>query len=362
MPYPLIRPAARRSLAQVRYIGHIPPAAATGPVAAVYEETEKEFGVLAPPVAMHAPQPALLAAAWTMLRETLVAEGTMDRAQKEAVAAAVSAANSCPYCVEVHGSVLNTLVPGSHLPGQDTRRALPSGELRRLAEWATGPRGGQRSPAPAPGQLPEALGVAVVFHYLNRMVNVFLEPSPLPARIPGAARGPASRLFAAVLARGARAHREPGRSLGLLPPAALPGDFGWAGARPTVADAFARAAKAIATAGENTVPVSVRTLVTEELSGWDGTPKPLVPDWLNKAESQLPPEDRPAGRLALLTAFASYRVDETVIAPVLHSGSGDASLLTLVAWSAFTAARRHGALLVPPSEPATATPEEPASL
>jgi len=43
-----------------------------------------------------------LAASWLMLREALLVPGFVDRATKEAVAAAVSVGNTCPYCVAVH--------------------------------------------------------------------------------------------------------------------------------------------------------------------------------------------------------------------------------------------------------------------
>ncbi|CAL9402016.1 hypothetical protein SUDANB105_01473 [Streptomyces sp. enrichment culture] len=358
MPNPLVRPAARRSLSHVRYVRRVPPAAASGLVAAVYEEVERDFGMLAPPVALHAPAPPLLAAAWTVLRETLVATGELERAHKEAVATAVSQTNSCPYCVHVHGTTLSGLVPGAGAPasGQGAGPAFPEGESRGLALWAQGGRGGRPARPPAPRELPEALGVAVTFHYLNRVVNVFLGPEPLPARIPSPARRTASRLLARALGESARAHREPGRSLDLLPAAPLPDDLEWARNTPTVAGAFARAAAAVSAAGERVVPSSVRALVDAELADWDGGHKGLGLGWLDTALAALPPGDRAVGRLALLTACASYRVDESVVAPVRSSGAGDGDLVALVAWSAFTAARRAGTLLARPPQPTEAVP------
>ncbi|MFH0241981.1 carboxymuconolactone decarboxylase family protein [Streptomyces sp. HK10] len=344
MPYPLVRPAARRSLAHVRHVRSVPPAEATGLVAAVYEEVERDFGMLAPPVALHAPEPPLLAAAWTVLRETLVATGELERAHKEAVATAVSQANACPYCVHVHGTTLNGLVPGTS-------------SNARLAAWAEGAREGRPEP-PAPRELPEALGVAVTFNYLNRMVNVFLGPSPLPARIPSAARRTASRLFARALRESARAHREPGRSLDLLPAAPLPPDLGWARGTPTVAGAFARAAAAVSDAADRVVPPAVRSLVETELAGWDGGHKGIGLGWLDTAVTALPPGDRAAGRLALLTACASYRVDDSAVAAVRRHGTDDRGLVALVAWSAFTAARRMGTILAPVSATDHGRPRE----
>ncbi|MFH9862966.1 carboxymuconolactone decarboxylase family protein [Streptomyces sp. NPDC017202] len=347
----------------MRYVRRVPPAAATGVVAAVYEEVERDFGMLAPPVALHAPAPPLLAAAWTMLRETLVATGELERARKEAVATAVSRANSCPYCVHVHATTLSTLVPGTpaHGPaaGLDAAPARSGGPtvsqdgLRGLALWAEGAGAGR---PPGPRELPEALGVAVTFHYLNRMVNVFLGPQPLPARLPSPARRTASRLLARALGESARAYREPGRSLDLLPAAPLPAGLEWARDTPTVAGAFARAAAAVSAAAEGVVPACVRSLLDAELADWDGGHKGLGLGWLDTALTALPPGDRAVGRLALLTACASYRVDDSVVTPVRRSGADDGDLVALVAWSAFTAALRAGTLLARSPQPARAVP------
>lgn len=50
---PLVRAVLRGSLRQVRYVDVIAPRRARGLVAQVYRRTERDFGVLAPPVALH---------------------------------------------------------------------------------------------------------------------------------------------------------------------------------------------------------------------------------------------------------------------------------------------------------------------
>lgn len=319
----LLRPALRGTLNQIRHVAPVRPGRADARVAGVYADVERDFGMLAPPVALHAPAPAVLAAAWTMLRESLVAAGAADRADKEAVAAAVSAANSCPYCVEVHDTTLRALAPG--------RAVTPE-----LTAWLAG-----RGPAPYPAaQLPEVTGVAVTFHYLNRMVSVFLGPSPLPPGAPAAARQTARRVLGRFLRRSALVSPMPGTSLDLLPSAPLPADLGWAAGVPSVAGAFARAARVIGTAGERSVPEPVRELVEGELAAWDGGPRGMSRAWVEEAAGVLPPEHRPAARLALLTAMAAYQVDDATVAAFHRSRADDAALVELTAWASFTAARR----------------------
>ncbi|MFF0233654.1 carboxymuconolactone decarboxylase family protein [Micromonospora sp. NPDC005254] len=306
----------RATFAHLRHVTPVPPEAAPVRVRQVYEQVERDFGLLAPPIALHAAAPGLLAAAWCILRETLLVSGTTSRREREAVAAAVSAANTCPYCVDVHQAAVRGL--------------------------------GRRGASPLPTVLsPELIGVAVDFHYLNRMVNVFLRDSPLaavPAPLLGGARSVAARLMGRLAGREAVA----GQSLPLLPGTAgtvrrLPDDLRWAAGLPHVAAAMTGAAAVIEDAGQRSVPPAVRLLVRECLVD-DEAPDDLagVADWLDSRLAGLSSADRATGRLAMLVAFASYRVPDSAVAAVRAEGHDDAALLGLAAWAALTAARRHG--------------------
>ena len=89
---------------EIRYLQPVSPAAATGLVAEVYAQARREFGLL-PPIPLHSPVPRLLAGAWCVLRETLVA-GQVARPVKEALAAEISRLNRCPYCIDAHTLML----------------------------------------------------------------------------------------------------------------------------------------------------------------------------------------------------------------------------------------------------------------
>ena len=353
--------ALRRSLTQIRYVSPIKPAAASGVVAAVYEQVERDFGMLAPPIALHSPAPGPLAASWVMLRETLVVQGLASRAAKETVAAAVSLDNACPYCVTVHNAVLGGLDhgPAAAALAADHVDSIADPALRDIARWARS--SGQRpaiapGPLPFPGdQLPELAGVAMTFQYLNRMVTVFLGDSPLPPAVPGAVAGGMMRMLGRLMRPAAVSGPQPGSSLSLLPAAAgssegaAAADLRWAAGSPSIADAFARAIAAIETAGALAVPEPARELVRGELAGWDGQPVGPSRSWADDSIAGLPRAARPAGRLALLTAFAPHQITRADIEEFRSDQPADLELVALTSWASLTAARRVGAWLGEPA-------------
>ncbi|MFC4533316.1 carboxymuconolactone decarboxylase family protein [Sphaerisporangium dianthi] len=351
-------------LRQVRHVEPVRPAAAGGLVARVYTQVERDFGMLAPPMILHSPAPEPLAAAWGILRESLLAAGTVERPVKEAVATAVSAANACPYCVDVHRATMDGLVAGN--PAREIAgaraEAITDPVVRRVAAWtlagATRAGAARQAPPEPPERTRELAAVAVTFQYLNRMVNVFLGESLLPPQVPDRARGPLMRLFGLVMRPAARRAAAPGASLVLLPPAPLPGDLAWAEGTPFIAGAFARAAAAMEQAGRHSVPAPVRELVTAELAAWNGEPKGPSRAWAEDAVSALPSGLRPSGRLALLTAMASYQVDDALVARFRAETPGDRALVELTSWASFTAARHVGAWL----RTTTASPGGPGSV
>lgn len=340
----VMRTALRRSLAQIQHVRPVRPAEADGLVAQVYRQVEDEFGMIAPPIALHSPAPPVLAASWLLLRETLLVSGPVSRAAREAVAGAVSVANACPYCVEVHGTTLRALGDraGADAIIADRIGTITDPDLRRIAAWArtTGIRDEATAPPVAAGQVPQLLGVATVFHYLNRMVHVFLGDSPMPPGTPDSAKGAARWVLARVMRPSAVVGRLPGASLDLLPDSTRQQDFGWASADPTIADAFARAGATIEAAADGAVPEPVRVLVRDHLADWSGRPGGPSRAWVDDAVATLAEDHRPAGRLALLTAVAAYQVDAGLIDEVRQHGADDAALIALTSWASLAAARR----------------------
>ncbi|WP_428962031.1 carboxymuconolactone decarboxylase family protein [Micromonospora fluostatini] len=348
MPASVLRPVlGALGLTQIRHVSPVRRGRADGLVARVYGQMETDFGVLAPPVALHAQAPEVLAAAWMLLRETLIVPGAAPRAAKESVATAVSLGNVCPYCATIHNNALGLLGPAG--PDAADRGAGGEEELERFVGWAMPADGGTPSAAPFPAaQGPELVGTAVLLHYLNRVVNVFLRDVPLPPGVPEFMLPVVLRVLGGAMVGAARDPHPPGRSLDLLPDAPLPPDLPWAVGNPTVAQAFGRACAVIEAAGQRSVPEPVRDLVLVNLVGWRGGPRGISRTWVEELVSGLSEQHRPAGRLALLVAFASYQVDAGVIQACRSTGADDRGLVELCSWAAMAAARWLGALLPTP--------------
>jgi AhpD family alkylhydroperoxidase len=91
-------------------IPSVPESEATGKVKAVYDDIKATRGLAEVPnfwkaIALN---PDYLEATWNALK-AVMAPGKLDRATKEVIAVAVSATNSCDYCLGSHSDVLRSL-------------------------------------------------------------------------------------------------------------------------------------------------------------------------------------------------------------------------------------------------------------
>ncbi len=324
---------------------------ARGRLAAVYEEIERDFGVRPRPILLHAPVPELLIASWTVLRETVVADGRLPRAAKELIAMAVSSGNRCRYCVDAHGLMLHALGAGaaerSLFAGHHERIEDP--QLAALAAWgaATGSPGAAILARPpfSPAEAPEAIGTALCFHYINRMVTVLLGETPLPVRSRWLRRPLLARI-GRRLARRLAAPRRPGSGLAPLPAADVPESLRWAAASPLIAAAFTRFAAAVDAAGAPFLAPPTQARLADRLARWRGEAAPLGAAWIEEVSGGLSPAQAAAARLALLAALAPERARVEVHAFRAH-WPGDPPLVSVLAWGSFHAAARISEWLVP---------------
>lgn len=106
-------------------------------------------------------------------------------------------------------------------------------------------------------------------------------------------------------------------------------------------------AAALLDAGSLLLGPPARSLVERRIQQWRGENQGLSRVWVEHAVDELPVGDRAVARLALLTALASYQVDDDVVTSARRALPGDAEIVQVASWAAFTAARRIGSWLPP---------------
>jgi AhpD family alkylhydroperoxidase len=333
-PYPL-------GVMSIRYFSQSQPVTAESFSGKILSGIRREFGAEVEPFTLHLPVPELLAGAWMTCRETLLA-GNGRRDAKEVVAAAVSTLNRCSYCIDAHSMMLL----GSS--GNDYLEALHDPLLQKTAAWAKATRTPDspllRKPPFNLEEAPAFIGTAIFFHYINPLVTILLGASPLPFTF-GLPKKVSLHMAAWFFGGAIRLQKQPGTSIELLPETTLPDDMLWAHSSQPIAAAFARFTQAVEQAGTRTLSAETRAAVTDTVRKWQGENPPMNNGWCEEAIAHLGIADKTAGRLALLTALAPYKIDKTIVFAFSTHFPGDDKLLSALAWSSFTAARRIGSWL-----------------
>jgi len=332
---------------RVNYVSVIPAKAARGPVREVYAQSKREIGLLVEAVTVFSADTALLTASWAAFREPLVAAGHATRMSKEALAATVSRLNECTYCVDAHTIMLyggGAASVATQLLGGESAERFDAG-FRELCQWAQDSAAADTVPVAAPfaaRQAPEYLGVLVYFHFLNRVINVLIDGSFLPGS--QRARRIARRVGGRLMARNITARHAAGQAPGLAAAPGLPlaPDLGWAAGSPGVASAFAALASATDAAAQRALSPAARAVVEQAVAGWRGEPHGPSAAWVKQYLTGVADADRPAVRLALLTALAPFQVAEGDVLAYRTAHPSDGEVLGLVSWAAFLAARRIG--------------------
>lgn len=339
------------SVQTMRYVSAVPTRQAQGLTRKVYEMIREDFfknGSLT----SRSKVPELMAAIWTGGREAMLVADKVDRTTKDAVTAVLSQINDCPYCEDMLISLVHA--GGDHEAANDilAKKGVDTSNetLRRRLEWVravSGQYDGETPDTPFTAeQLPEVIGTLMAMSDINRFSHVVMEDSPVTAPFGlQSAKAWALRMFGSELEVTRRLPLVPGRALGLLPPADLPGDMQWAKSNPRVADAVSRWTAAVEREGAKVIAPRVRALVTDSLRNWQLENMPLDGRWIDQAAGELNGEDRAIARLAIVLAKASYRVTDKMVADVLGENRDEERFIRILAWCSFTAARRFAGIV-----------------
>jgi len=323
----------------IRYIHPLRPHDATGLLVPIYAQIKMDFGRVVEPFLLHSQIPELLAGAWMACRETELV-GAVPRNVKEAVATAISVKNKCPYCIDAHTIMLQAGgekdLPNAIVKAKYNK--IGDEKTRSVLEWLK-----YRS-EPKPFSLkeaPEIIGIAVYFHYINRISKVLLGETPLPTNqrlLKGTMLNVASQMFSSAV----KLPKTTGDSLQFLPETELPEDLAWAKGAANVEGAFSRFAAAVEDAGEIGLPKEVRLEVDNRIdAAFTGKGEAELVDFKDQALNS-------AAELAFLTAVSTRSVNVKVILAFRRHYPKDTQLLGTLSWASFAAARKIGCQLARP--------------
>ncbi|GAA1359670.1 carboxymuconolactone decarboxylase family protein [Streptomyces beijiangensis] len=314
-----------------RYTSPAPPKSATGTVADAYAQMRSDFGIDNPATfVVLSDAPTILTAAWALMRESLLV-GATSRTEKELVAAGVSLANRCPFCIDAHTVLLHAT--GDHRLAETVGRDdVPADPYQaRLLAWGKD----VRTPKPFPAaRTPAYLGTALAFHFINRIVSSLVTENMLPGNVQRfrVVRSLAGRTVAGAVRR----ELSPGDSLALLDDTlvddVLVAEPSWAAGTP-VGTAYAALLTA-ACAGAGLLSEDDQELVSKTVAAWDGSHPEPTGGWLPDRS------ERPGARLALLAALAPYRITDEDVAAWRRPEHRDHCLVHLIAYGAITAVAR----------------------
>ena len=341
----------------IHYVQATPPRQATGKLRQIYDQISHDF-TLAGPFTLHSPQPDLVAAVWSAERETMF-HGIVPRGHKEAVVAAVATINECPYCIDAHTMMMGAADEGA--AGEviySGSGQIQDERIQRLVDWAKATRTPQAdiilNPSFTREEAPEIIGGALAFHYINRMVNIFLEENMMPMPL-GPMKGMMRKVMAGTMIKSMLQRKiEPGASLQFLPQADLPDEFAWAADNDILSRTFAGINAAIENSGRSVVSDAVLSVAQKYIDTWHGEDTGMSRAWVNEVTAGLNEKDAIAARMILLAGLASYQVSESDINAFRQHYPTDADLIAVTAWGAWAATRRISSWLhVAKQEPVT---------
>jgi len=327
----------------MKYITPIQPINEDDLLSKTYAQIQQE-ALPIPILVMHSVSPKLFASNWSLFRETFLVNHQVNRDVKEAINLAVSKLNTCPYCIEAHTIMLSGLQQqkvADAIVNHDLN-AITNLQLKSIVEWALASNQPNHPRLQNPPfnlvEAPEIIGAALNFHYTNRLVNIFIEPELIPLTF-GEAMNRwliCDRMIKTGLIG---TSRNPGVSLALLPPTTVSDHFPWATPNPFISQALARHAFAIKEIIDQFVSQDIQDFVEQTISQWDGQDKGISRQWVEILTQRFDLAGKALTKLALLTAFSSFQVDETIINEFKCHFPQDEQLLAVIAWASFHTAK-----------------------
>lgn len=315
----------------IKFLTPIKYSDSTGDIRRIYDEISYDY-VLGAPFTLHASNPKIMAGMWSLVRESLIVNGKVNRITKEAIAGGVSISNQCPYCHEAHIKMSGGKIGKEHAT---------------LFEWSKSHYTGNsliQNPPFTIIESPEIIGTALAFHYVNRMVSVFVTEYPLPLpRFLHWLKPIISSFFkmtAGVNITGVMAI--PGISLERLAPIPVSKEFSWAESNPHIKNSFSGFDELINRIGKEVIPLRVKTTLSNYMAEWTGENQGFGNKWIDDVTKDLEHSEKIIAQFLLRIATEPYKITEAHINEIKKVGLGDSELIAIASWGSWQATKKIG--------------------
>ncbi|GMH40350.1 hypothetical protein BSKO_08254 [Bryopsis sp. KO-2023] len=282
------------------------------------------------PLTFHMFYPPLLFGMMPMLQETVLVNGQLSRMDKETLASFVSNSNRCVFCTNAHQTMAESL--GADL--DELQRATEAEDPLALSNKRPGEiikwmLAAQKKNAPEISQInlkeevPEIIGTAFKFNYINRVVDTFVTREKMLPKKEG--NSTADRLL-----KKKRAPPLPGSAVEIMELSLkLPDDFSWAESNGPISQVY--------------IPQLVTDFVGKYIDeNYDGSKPPLSRRWVFEVAEKLDGTESEefAAAFMLLVSFARFQIDESLKKDFESHYQNFDTRRAMCAWAAFQTARR----------------------
>ncbi len=339
----------------VKYINAIGLKGATGITKKINEQITRDFG-LAGPLTLSTPSKRVHAVRWVTARECFIVETHVKRVLKEIVATSVAQINKCPYCEDAHStSIMSTGNKSiSEIITNGDWQTIEDDKIKQLISWSLNTRNPNaliiKNPPFSKEEAPEIIGTAMTFHSTNRLVNIFLEESPLPSFLGNGFIKRMALNFASKTLFKSMVEKQTviGDGLQFINNYPIAVQFNWATEIPSFAKALTAENVLLTEIEEELISIEIVELFIEKVNNWQGEEMPLGRNWLTKIIQNINEKDKPIANLVFLAAFAPYSIAKNDIDEFRNIYKSDTALVEVCFWAIQKTTNRIGEWMIKP--------------